>query len=83
MKQIYKYLEHDKMLHYFFGSLLSLIGFVYYLNGGSIINIIAIPFTVAVIKEVSDIYISKTGFNYKDLLFSIMFGVILTLIIII
>lgn len=80
-KFIYKVFAQDKMLHFFFGTLLTLIGFAIYNKNGYISDIFMLPLLVGIVKELFDYFIRKTGFNWWDLLYTNITAIILTLII--
>jgi len=81
IKFIYKVFAHDKMLHFFFGTLLTLIGFALYLQNGIISEVFILPLFIGVVKELNDYFIRKTVFSWIDLLFTNLTSIILTLII--
>lgn len=79
---IYRFFAHDKMLHYFFGSLIAMLGLISYLYDGYILAIIVYPIIIGVLKEGWDL-IFKSKFNWLDILFTALPGILITTILLI
>ena len=73
---IYKYIEHDKLVHFLLSGYLTLI---LYIKIDEILLAVAIVLTLGIIKEVID-YLSYKVFSFKDMIANCL-GIILTVII--
>jgi len=69
-------LRHDRLKHFFGGTLIFIFigAFTYNLFGLGTVTLIAI------LKELNDKYIKKTNFDIWDLLYTILSGLLITLI---
>ena len=66
--------NQDKVLHFIIGLLLSQLAYIW-------IWFIAFPVILGLVKELYDEYVRKTGFNWQDLLATVL-GVVPVLVII-
>ena len=77
MKKIINYiLRHDRLKHFFLGSLIFIFCTLFWSNLISL-GIVTI---VATLKEVYDEFIKGTGFDPIDLFYTILTGILITII---
>jgi len=76
MKYINKILAHDKLKHFFIGTLI-FIAINYFLE--DIIALIIVVL-IAFLKELYDKFIKKSMFSFLDFLYTILTAVLLTLL---
>jgi len=73
-------IQIDKLLHFFYGSIIAIIGLLCWKLGAPSISIFLLPLIVGVAKEIYDHY-NKKVVNIFDLIFTIISGTAIYLII--